>query len=92
MTQEEYKFGYDPGTPDGDKSMVIVAQGDTIIGVYESELAEREADVRREERERIMQDIIEAAEPYHDAKWHNPLSVPQLKKIVRGLPAQSSHS
>ncbi len=44
-----------------------------------------DANARKDERERVLKALIEQAEPYDNAKWHNQLSIETVKKIVKGL-------
>jgi len=54
---------------------------DTIIAF----ISQVEQDARKDERERVLKALIEQAEPYDNAKWHNQLSIETVKKIVKGL-------
>ncbi len=37
------------------------------------------------ERERVLQALIEASEPYDGSKWHNTLTVEHIKEVLSTL-------
>lgn len=51
---------------------------DEIKGFIKQVIAQSETRIKAE----ILRNVIEVAEPYDGAKWHNTLTVEQIKKIL----------
>ncbi len=84
--REEMSFGYDQGSPDGDKSRIVAYHPDGTLEIFipESELHQREQQIYAELMEKIEKEQSKNTEILDNSFWINQ-GIASVKTIINNI-------